>query len=190
MKKNLVLLTAKEHYLCHWLLVKRYEDGSIERKKMIKAWFMMSAKGTNLQRSEINMNTYAKYKYELGKVMSDAQAGRNNSCYGLHWYTNIDTGVSKKFNTKPNNSWFLGRNLFRGEHYSIPYMKNKKVSNSLKNYYKTHEHINKGKRRTSNVKNKIIAYNIYTLEKLICIDSFIPKDYITPYKKAYEKIKK
>ena len=149
---------------------------------------MMSAKGTNL-RPEINMNTYAKYKYELGIVMSAAQMGQNNSCYGLHWYTNIDTGKSKKFDTKPNNRWFLGRNLFSGEHCSIPYMKNKKVSNSLKNYYKTHEHNNKGRKRTFNIKNKIIAYNIYTLEKLICKDSFIPKDYITPYKKAYEKNK-
>lgn len=55
--KNLALLTAKEHYLCHWLLVKRNEVGSVARKKMIKAWFMMAAAG-NTNRPTINMNKF------------------------------------------------------------------------------------------------------------------------------------
>ena len=108
------------------------------------------------------------YKSEFGKIMSDAQTGSSNSCYGLHWYTNRNTGECKKFKYKPNDMWFLGRNLFRGECCNIT---------------------NKEKIKTVNAKKKIIVYNIYTLEKMICQDGVIPKDYITPYKKAYGKNK-
>jgi len=120
--KNLTLLTAREHYLCHWLLVKRYEVGSIERKKMIKAWFMMAAKGKNLQRPIINMNTYAKYKKELSQITRESQNGKLNSQYGKHWFTNRNTGECRSFINPPNNIWILGRNLFKGETSNISKM--------------------------------------------------------------------
>lgn len=117
--KNLVLLTAREHYLCHWLLVKRNNVGSVARKKMIKAWFMMSANGNNLHRPSRNMKTYAKYRNEMSSVMHDAQSGKKNSQYGKHWYTNRDTGECNSFLTAPNDKWIKGRFLFRGENSFI-----------------------------------------------------------------------
>ncbi|MCQ2975070.1 MAG: HNH endonuclease [Bacteroidales bacterium] len=112
--KNLVLLTTKEHYLCHWLLVKRYDLNSSERKKMIKAWYMMAAVGFT-KRPKRNMNTYAKYRNEMGETMSEAQSGNRNSQYGKHWFTSIDTGESKNFFEKPNDRWIEGRWLFNGQ---------------------------------------------------------------------------
>lgn len=33
--ENLVLLTAREHFICHWLLVKIFPKGSDERRKNV-----------------------------------------------------------------------------------------------------------------------------------------------------------
>lgn len=140
-ERNLVLLTAKEHYLCHWLLVKRYDVKSLERKKMIKAWYIMAAVGKT-KRPKRNMNVYAKYRNEMGETMSAAQSGKRNSQYGKHWYTSIDTGESKNFFEKPNDRWIEGRNWFNNEGKNIYDIKTKTLydfgqqQRSLKNNLK------------------------------------------------------
>jgi len=117
---NLVLLTAKEHYICHWLLVKRYEKNTVQRHKMLKAWFMMSAIG-DTQRPTVSMRDYAKYRIEFSQIMSQAQSGTHNSQYGKHWYTDLRTGESKRFTgDAPDNMWVLGKNWFKFQKiYSI-----------------------------------------------------------------------
>lgn len=112
---NLVLLTAREHYLCHWLLVKRNEIGSVARNKMLKAWFMMAACGNNPRPKLRNMNDYAKYRNEMSSVMSELQNAEKNSQWGKHWYTNRNTGECKRFLINPDETWIEGRNLFHGE---------------------------------------------------------------------------
>lgn len=107
---NLVLLTAKEHYLCHWLLVKRYKIDTLERKKMLKAWFMMAGIG-DTGRPTISMRIYDKYKMELGRYMSEHNK-INNNMIGKHWYTCLRTGISKPFNEDPGEYWVLGKNWF------------------------------------------------------------------------------
>ena len=115
-------MTAREHYLCHWLLVKRYDIDTVERKKMIKAWFIMAGIGNNLQRPTRCMNVYAKYRNEMSEVMSESQSGKLNSQFGKHWFTDLRTGESKSFLEKPNDFWIEGRNWFyksKTEIYSI-----------------------------------------------------------------------
>ena len=107
---NLVLLTAKEHYLCHWLLVKRYEINTLERKKMIKAWFMMAGVG-DTGRTSISMRDYEKYRTELGKYISEHNK-INNTMNGKHWYTCLRTGISKPFMEDPGIYWVLGKDWF------------------------------------------------------------------------------
>lgn len=53
---NLVLLTAKEHFIAHLLLTKMYEG--VEKKKMIYAFWMMC----NMKRHCVSANQYNKYK--------------------------------------------------------------------------------------------------------------------------------
>lgn len=113
--KNLVLLTPKEHYLCHWLLFKRFIIGTIERKKMLKAWFMMSAIG-DTGRPTISMHDYNKYKIELGIIMSELQVGNNNSQFGMHWYTDLETGNYIKAKEPPYKHYILGKNWFNSKH--------------------------------------------------------------------------
>lgn len=115
---NLVLLTAKEHYLCHWLLVKRYKIGTVERKKMLKAWFMMAGIGDN-GRSTISMHDYNKYKIEFGIIMSELQVGNNNSQFGMHWYTDLETGNYIKAKESPYKHYILGKNWFNSKHNRI-----------------------------------------------------------------------
>jgi hypothetical protein len=111
---NLVLLTAKEHYLCHWLLVKSYKKDTIERKKMLKAWFMMASIG-DTGRPTISMRDYEKYKMEFGTIMSELQVGNNNSQFGMHWYTDLETGNYIKAKEPPYKHYILGKNWFNSK---------------------------------------------------------------------------
>lgn len=126
-ENNLVKLTPREHFICHWLLVKMYRKGSEERNKMLYAfWFMKSNPNNNNQRY-INSRAYEKYRIEYSKLvskqMSIRQIGSNNSQFGFKWYTNRNTGECKKFKEKPDIFWIEGRNLFRNESDIIPHIK-------------------------------------------------------------------
>ena len=171
-KKNLVLLTAREHYLCHWLLVKRNEIGSVARKKMLKAWFMMASIG-DTKRPNVNMNTYAKYRNELCQVMREAQTGSKNSQYGKHWFTNIDTGESKFMKTS-SDRWILGKNWFKKQKiYSI---KTKKPGYTIKGYL-----FYKEKEKTNDIKNEQWTkqkWNEYHSSDCKSLNDFYLKGYI------------
>jgi len=71
-KDNIVDLTAREHFICHWLLTKMTTD--IARRKMIFALHMMRVKSSNHnnQRYEtkITSRVYAHYKTEHAKNSS------------------------------------------------------------------------------------------------------------------------
>lgn len=154
---------------------------------------MMSASG-NTQRPTISMNVYAKYRSELGIIMSELQSGKNNSNYGFHWYTNIDTGESKKLKNKPNERWILGRNLFRGERSVIPLNKEekrKRISDGLYAYYKINGNPKKGKHHVKPITRKrIIVYNILTFEKLIITDGIILTNFTTNKSLAFDNVEK
>ena len=95
-KSNLVELTAREHYIAHLLLVKIYKNTS-NYYKMVKAYFMMSAKSYSQERNyQINSRLYEKLKIDLSKQMSLSQIGQGNSQYNTKWIRNFDTGEQKK----------------------------------------------------------------------------------------------
>ena len=116
-KSNLAMLTAREHFICHWLLVKMHEPNTDARIKMMHAlWRMQSTADGNRY---INARAYdalrKEYSKTIGRSMSDIQRGSGNSQYGSVWYTNAYTGETKRFKETVNYPWFKGRNLFRGE---------------------------------------------------------------------------
>lgn len=67
-KENLVLLTAKEHYLAHMLLVEMYEKGSYEWQKMIFAASMFLAKSKNHKRITTSARFYQQVKVALSEL--------------------------------------------------------------------------------------------------------------------------
>lgn len=69
-KENLVSLTAREHFICHWLLVKMTMNDA--RFKMIYGFRMMSIKSSDQERykTKITSKIYEKFKIEYGKIAS------------------------------------------------------------------------------------------------------------------------
>ena len=117
--ENLVLLTAREHFICHWLLVKIFPKGSDERRKMLFALWSMRRNPTQTNNRYLNSRTYEKLRLEyvscITQMMKVLQTGQNNSIYGLHWFTNRNTGEVKLLDSVQDECWVKGKNLCRGE---------------------------------------------------------------------------
>lgn len=73
---NLVRLTAREHFVCHWLLTKMYTGEA--RYKMINAMYIMRADGPYQKRyqSKITSRVYNTLKEEYSKYISNLNKGR------------------------------------------------------------------------------------------------------------------
>ena len=116
---NIALLTGREHFICHWLLVKIYPINTIAHEKMLYALWRMSSKNNAQYGRYVNSHVYEYYRKEFAskvrKNISDAQFGCNNSQYGTSWYTNCYNGECRKSREQLSYPWYKGRNLFRGE---------------------------------------------------------------------------
>jgi hypothetical protein len=75
-KDNLVDLTAREHFICHWLLIKMTEGEA--RGKMLYALQGMKAENRYQQRysSSITARVYERYRIEHAKNHSKTMKGR------------------------------------------------------------------------------------------------------------------
>jgi len=73
---NLVELTAREHFICHWLLTK-FTTGQ-DRSKMLLALQIMKGDGPYQQRydTKITARVYEHIREEIGKINSDRNKGR------------------------------------------------------------------------------------------------------------------
>jgi hypothetical protein len=75
-KNNLVELTAREHFICHWLLIKMTEGE--DRSKMLYALNGMKAENRYQQRyhTKITARVYEKYRIEHAENHSKVMKGR------------------------------------------------------------------------------------------------------------------
>ena len=82
-KDNLVDLTAREHFVCHWLLTKIYPTGE-EHWKMLNALRMMRAEksGQHRYNTKITGRVYAQLKEEYSILQSEKNKGAGNRFYG------------------------------------------------------------------------------------------------------------
>ncbi len=82
-KDNLVDLTAREHFISHWLLTKIYREGE-SHWKMMNALRIMKAENKNQQRYDtlITSRVYEKLKVEYSKLQSERTKGENNPMFG------------------------------------------------------------------------------------------------------------
>lgn len=99
-KSNLVLLTAKEHYICHCCLVKAVIDEY--KNKMI--WALAAMKRSNKNQKVRSALTYAMSRKWL--------TGKNNPMYGTKRSEYVKQQVSKANKGKPgwNKGLKLGSN--------------------------------------------------------------------------------
>ena len=93
--KNLVRLTAREHFICHALLAEMYERETNEWYKMNHA-FMMMKSSRDYQDRYFNSRLYELKRKDFSKVMSGVQSGKKNSQYGKVWIYNLDLEQSIK----------------------------------------------------------------------------------------------
>jgi hypothetical protein len=108
---NLVKLSAREHFICHYLLVKIHPDGP-NHYKMIRAFLMMLVCGDNQDRY-VPSRKYQMLKEKHSEYLAIAYSGSGNSQFGTRWVSNPNTGVSMKL---PKDSelpigFMEGRNL-------------------------------------------------------------------------------
>lgn len=85
--QNLTELTAREHFICHWLLTKIYKDGDAHWK-MLNALRIMRAENKNQTRysTKITSRVYENLKEEYSRLQSEKVAGQNNPMFGDKFY--------------------------------------------------------------------------------------------------------
>jgi hypothetical protein len=82
---NLVDLTAREHFLCHWLLTKMVK-GKRKQWSMVNALgFMMWSENQHQERCRVNARLYEQLKQKHSNMKSWANSGERNSQYGKKW---------------------------------------------------------------------------------------------------------
>lgn len=92
---NLVILTAREHFISHLLLVQIHKN-TPNYYKMVKAFFMMQAESKNQQRY-FSSRQYSKLREEYSKYQSNYVLGSKNPNYGKVWCVEeTDTDCSKR----------------------------------------------------------------------------------------------
>lgn len=109
-KENIVELTAREHFICHYLLAKMYPKESFEWYKMNHAFLMMKASSLS-QGRYFNSRLYEYLKINFKSAMSESQQGNKNSQFGKIWIHNKELQKNKKWpkDKEIQTGWELGR---------------------------------------------------------------------------------
>lgn len=93
-KDNLVKLSSRKHFLCHYLLTKMVKERSSLWFKAVKAFSMMNA-GHEGKRY-INSRLYEQNRKHMSITMSEAQSGEKNSVYNTMWIHDKKTKENKR----------------------------------------------------------------------------------------------
>jgi hypothetical protein len=95
-KSNITVLTAREHFICHWLLTKIYKNDD-EHWKMLNALRIMRAENKNQIRYEtkITSRVYESIKEEYAKLHSQKFTGKNNGFYGKTHSEDVKKRISE-----------------------------------------------------------------------------------------------
>lgn len=98
-KENLVLLTAKEHYICHLLLTKM--TSGEDRIKMLFAFHAM-ANMTSGNQNRAFSNSYQRFKHHFSTMMSEKYSGSNNHFFGKSHSEETKEHLSRVRKGKPS----------------------------------------------------------------------------------------
>jgi hypothetical protein len=74
---NLVLLSARQHYLAHWLLYKIHRTSAL-----VHAWHSMSRIGIGQEERNVNSHLFEYCKVERRKILSKQYSGEGNNFFG------------------------------------------------------------------------------------------------------------
>lgn len=113
-QNNIIKLTAREHFICHWLLTKTVKKNSNHYYSLYKAYNMMTLSSNNHERYNITSNVYNTIKKTMSKIKSETLRGKNNPSYGTKWITNFKTKSIKmvkkeELSSYLDSGWKLGK---------------------------------------------------------------------------------
>jgi hypothetical protein len=109
-KENLAILTAREHFLAHWLLKKIHNN-----KQMIYAFHSMTKPvGNNRQRYTSHSFKYA--REAMAKWMKENNSGKNNALFGKTGEKSPNFGSKRTDKTKLNISAAAKKRYLNNEH--------------------------------------------------------------------------
>ena len=81
-KENIARLTAREHFICHWLLTKMV-SGKKEKYQMWNAFScMLYRENANQERYKISSKVFESIKIAGSKIKKEKMSGVNNPMYG------------------------------------------------------------------------------------------------------------
>ena len=112
MRGNRVLLTAREHFICHYLLIKCFDRHDMIKKMKHAAWWMSN------RTDDINSKLYSKLKMEISSIRKRPHSietinKRKNSQTGKKWIYLLDTKEEKSVNVEDlfkYENYIFGRN--------------------------------------------------------------------------------
>ncbi len=99
-KNNKVLLTAKEHYVCHHILIKLFEKGTIERRNMIFAFRTFFLLNNDLMHRYCCAKDYEFIKHEYQYLFNECRKNWSKSLSKEEydsWRLKISIGLKKNF---------------------------------------------------------------------------------------------
>lgn len=112
-KSNLVYLTAREHFICHWLLIKMTDEE--DKNKMIYALFMMKSKTKNHKRrhSSIHSRVFEIYKSQHSEMLSNMNNDRVKN--GTHNWLGEGSGIHSRVSEGSHSRMLAEENKKRVE---------------------------------------------------------------------------
>ena len=145
-KENLVNLTAREHFICHWLLTKMVDDQNSKWKMINALGFMIWGENEKQQRYKINSRLYEQLRKKHSEQKSWAQHGEKNGFYGKQHSLETKQIMSEK--AKGRTPWNKGKPFkgagMTGKNHS--YDTKQRLSEIKKNF----KHTEESKKKTSN----------------------------------------
>jgi hypothetical protein len=82
-QSNLVKLTAREHFICHWLLTKMVNDTKSKYQMWNAFSCMLYRENPNQKRYKVNSKIFENIKIEGSKIKSSKFSGTNNPMFGI-----------------------------------------------------------------------------------------------------------
>lgn len=89
---NLVILTAREHFLCHWFLTKM-TSGQDQQKMAYACKRMMHSAGKKQYRYKVNSKLYEQLKISLNQILKNRE-------FTDSWITNLKKSAKRRADTE------------------------------------------------------------------------------------------
>lgn len=185
-KDNIIKLTAKEHFVCHRLLVKMTE-GKEKLKMSYALKCMMNQENKHQKRHKISGRHYQQIILEIKKVLSENTKGKNNHFYGKKHTNETKEYMSKMRKERSKQGLIEGmmnKNHSDETKQKIRETSIKQFSNELNREVQRQKAIEQFKDPNQRYKagngkrGKKWYYNPITLHSVMCYEKDKPEEYI------------